>query len=73
MATNYWQTKNSTLSSDSINNRDQQPIVAISMIGAVMPCVQEAFKHLQALGYEVVVFSAVGKIAFVFHTFVGLK
>lgn len=39
---------------------DQPPLIAISMFGVTTPCVIEAKKQLEELGYETVVFHATG-------------
>ena len=69
MAIDYWQTRKGASSSLANIAQNQKPIIAISMIGATMPCVKEAYKHLENLGYEVVIFCAVGKVIFVHQRF----
>lgn len=57
MAIDYCQTKSAI--SSGLSTAAQ--VVGITMIGATMPCVKEAHELLKDLGYEVVIFSAVGK------------
>jgi uncharacterized protein (UPF0261 family) len=45
---------------ERIGDDDRRPLLAASMFGVTTPCVTVARKHLESLGYEVLVFHATG-------------
>lgn len=60
MGINYWQSRQNMSPISANLTQTQRRIIAITMIGATMPCVKVAFEHLTNLGYEPIIFSAVG-------------
>ena len=68
MALDYWETNHAASSVTCSIPQNSAPVIAVSMMGAVMPCVKVVHKHLTDLGYEVVIFCAIGNNLFFCHT-----
>jgi uncharacterized protein (UPF0261 family) len=50
---------------------ETKPLVAATMFGVTTPCVEAARKHVEAAGYEVLVFHATGTGGMTMESFVG--